>query len=178
MVNNQTPLLSIVILNYNGKQFLERCLKSIFNQTFSMFEVIFVDNCSDDGSVKYVETLYGHDPRLKIVENKINSGPIEGNNVGIRLSSPRAKYVLLLNNDTELTANWLSCMIEVLETDPKIGAAASKQMLMDDPQRLQGFGSFIDKCGFNFQLGEFEIDHNKYEGKIIEIFAVVINNYR
>ena len=61
-------------------------------------------------------------------------------------------------------------MIDALESDPKIGAAASKQMLMDDPKRLQGFGSFIDKFGFNFQLGEFEIDHDHYNGKIIEIF--------
>ena len=89
MVYIQNPLLSIVILNYNGKQFLDRCLTSIFNQTFTRFEVVFVDNSSNDGSVKYVKKLYGSDPRLKIIENKINYGPIEGNNVGIPLRNPK-----------------------------------------------------------------------------------------
>ena len=171
MANKQNPVVSIVILNYNGKQFLNRCLNSIFNQSFSRFELIFVDNASNDGSVNYIERLFGNDPRLKIIENEANYGPIEGNNIGIRHSNRQTKYVLLLNNDTELIENWLFCMINALESDPKIGAAASKQLLMDDPERLQGFGSFIDICGFNYQLGEFEIDNNQYNGKIIEIFA-------
>jgi len=165
------PLVSIVILNYNGKQFLDRCLTSIFNQSFSNFEIVFVDNTSIDGSVDYVKTRFGHDTRLKIVENKGNSGPIEGNNVGIRLVNRQTPYIVLLNNDTELTVNWLYCMINAMESDPKIGAACSKQLLMDDRKRLQGFGSFIDPCGFSYQFGEFEIDHGQYDGATLEIFA-------
>jgi GT2 family glycosyltransferase len=165
------PFVSIVILNYNGKQFLDRCLTSIFNQSFSNFEVVFVDNASFDGSVDYVKTRFGHDTRLKIVENKGNSGPIEGNNVGIRLVNRRTSYIVLLNNDTELTVNWLYCMINAMESDPKIGATCSKQLLMDDRERLQGVGSFIDPCGFNYLLGEYEIDTGQYNGDTLEIFA-------
>lgn len=171
MADARYPLVSIVILNYNGKQFLDRCLSSIFNQSFSNFEIVFVDNKSIDGSVDYVKTRFGHDARLKIVGNKGNPGPIEGNNVGIRLASQRAPYIVLLNNDTELTKNWLYCMISALEEEPKIGAACSKQLLMHDRKRLQGFGSFIDPCGFNYQLGEYEIDTGQYNGATFEIFA-------
>jgi GT2 family glycosyltransferase len=167
----ENALVSIVILNYNGKPFLDKCLTSIFNQTFSAFEILFVDNASTDGSIDYIKKRFGNDPRLKIIENSVNFGPIEGNNIGMRLTSKFSQYVLLLNNDTELTLNWLSCMISAFELDSKIGAACSKQMMMDDPKRLQGFGSFIDQCGFNYQLGENEVDRGRYGGATIEIFT-------
>jgi len=165
------PVVSIVILNYNGEQFLDRCLTSLFNQTFSAFELLFIDNASTDGSINYIKKRFGNDPRLKIIENSVNYGPIEGNNIGMRLASKSSQYVLLLNNDTELTQNWLSCMVSAFELDSKIGAACSKQMMMDDPKRLQGFGSFIDQSGFNYQLGENEVDKGQYGGATIEIFA-------
>jgi GT2 family glycosyltransferase len=165
------PVISIVILNYNGKPFLDRCLTSLFNQTFSVFEILFVDNASSDGSIDYLKQRFGNDSRLKIIENHVNYGPIEGNNIGMRLASTSSQYILLLNNDTELTPNWLSWMVNAFELDPKIGAACSKQMMMDDPKRLQGFGSFIDQCGFNYQLGENEIDTGQYNGATIDIFA-------
>jgi GT2 family glycosyltransferase len=165
------PLVSIVILNYNGKQFLEKCLTSIFNQSFSNFEIVFVDNASVDESVNYVKAQFGHDTRLKIVENKSNSGPIDGNNIGIRLVNRQTAYIVLLNNDTELTPNWLSCMVNAMENDPKIGAACSKQLLMDDHKKLQGFGSYIDPCGFSYQLGEYEVDTGQYNGATLEIFT-------
>jgi GT2 family glycosyltransferase len=171
MSDLRCPLVSIVILNYNGKKYLENCLASIFNQSLSNFEIIFVDNASVDDSINYVKARFGHDPRLKIVENKSNSGPIEGNNIGIRLVNRHTAYVVLLNNDTELTANWLSCMVHGMESDPTIGAACSRQLMMDDRKRLQGFGSFIDPCGFNYQLGENEIDTGQYNGATLEIFA-------
>jgi GT2 family glycosyltransferase len=171
MSDLRCPLVSIVILNYNGKKYLENCLASIFNQSLSNFEIIFVDNASVDDSINYVKARFGHDHRLKIVENKSNSGPIEGNNIGIRLVNRHTAYVVLLNNDTELTTNWLSCMLYEMESDPTIGAACSRQLMMDDRKRLQGFGSFIDSCGFNYQLGENEVDTGQYNGATLEIFA-------
>jgi len=165
------PVVSVVILNYNGKPFLNRCLTSLFNQTFSAFEILFVDNASADGSIDFLKQRFGNDLRLRIVENYENYGPIEGNNIGMRLANKYSQYILLLNNDTELTPDWLSCMISAFELDPQIGAACSKQMMMDDPQRLQGFGSFIDQCGFNYQLGENQIYSGQYNGATIDIFA-------
>ena len=171
IANNKDPLVSIVILNYNGKHFLKKCLESIFCQNLANFEILLVDNASTDESIEYVKKLFGHESRLKIVSNKTNTGPIEGNNIGIRLVSATTQFVVLLNNDTELTVNWLSCMLNAFEHDQKIGAACSKQLFMEDRKRLQGYGSFIDPYGFNFQLGENEIDKNQYDGKILEIFA-------
>ncbi len=171
MTDARDPLVSIVILNYNGKHFLDRCLTSIFGQSFANFEIIFVDNKSVDGSVDYIKSRFGYDVRLRIVQNKGNSGPIEGNNVGIRIANQNAKYILILNNDTELTKDWLNGMINTMEENPKIGAACSKQLLMQDPNRLQGFGSFIDQCGFNYQLGDNELDTGQYNGATFEIFA-------
>jgi GT2 family glycosyltransferase len=171
MTKVEHPLVSIIILNYNGKIFLDRCLTSLFKQTVSAFEILFVDNASTDGSIDYTEKRFGNDSRLKIIANSVNYGPIEGNNIGIRLASTYSKYILLLNNDTELPPDWLYCMVSTLDLDPKIGAACSKQLMMDDRIRLQGFGSFIDPCGFNYQLGENQIDKGQYGGATLEIFA-------
>ncbi|HKZ36159.1 MAG TPA: glycosyltransferase family 2 protein [Chryseolinea sp.] len=171
MSKKECPRVSIVVLNYNGKRFLDRCLNSVFSQSYSNFEVMFVDNASTDGSVEYLITKFGHDARLKVVENEKNYGPIEGNNVGIRRMDQQTKYVILLNNDIELTDNWVGMMVDVMESDSTIGAACSKQLLMDDPTRLQGIGSFIDFYGFNYQLGDGEIDRGQYDNKILEIFA-------
>jgi GT2 family glycosyltransferase len=171
MTKVEHPVVSIVILNYNGKPFLDRCLTSLFNQTISAFEILFIDNASTDGSVDYTKERFGNDSRLKIIANSINYGPIEGNNIGMRLANNYSQYILLLNNDTELPPGWLSCMIGALELDPNIGAACSKQLMMDDRGRLQGLGSFIDPCGFNYQLGENEIDKGQYGSSTLEIFA-------
>lgn len=164
-------MLSIVVLNYNGKRFLDRCLNSVLSQNYSNFEIVFVDNASTDGSVKFIKNRFGHDDRVRIVKNDKNYGPVEGNNIGIRHINQQAKYVTLLNNDTELTNNWVETMIAAMESDPTIGAACSKQLQMDAPAKLQGVGSFIDQYGFSYQLGEGEINRGQYDHKILEIFT-------
>jgi len=161
------PLVSMIVLNYNGKQMLERCLSSIINQTFSDFEIIFVDNASTDGSVAFVKQKYPNDSRIRTIVNDRNYGPVRGLNIGASLS--KGEYVAFLNNDIELDSNWLATLVSVLESDTSIGAASSKQLLMQDARRLQGIGSFIDPYGFNFQEGEGEIDVGQY-GRMREIF--------
>ena len=70
MTGNGGPLVSVIILNYNGKHYLEHCLSSVLNSDYPNFEVLFVDNASTDGSVDLVRTLFASDPRLKIVTNR------------------------------------------------------------------------------------------------------------
>ncbi|MCL2358307.1 MAG: glycosyltransferase family 2 protein [Candidatus Bathyarchaeota archaeon] len=158
-------------MNFNGKRFLDMCISSILDQDFTNFEILFVDNASTDGSVEYIKTKFGYDSRIKIIQNDYNSGAVEGNNIGIRNANPSASYIFLLNNDTELGPNWLSSMVKVMENNPQIGAAGSKQYFMNERKRLQGIGSFIDCCGFNHQIGENQIDFGQYDREIIPIFA-------
>lgn len=78
----QTPLVSIVILNYNGMKFVDRCLRSVLNTDYPNLEVIFVDNASTDGSLEHARKKFGRNPRLKFVVNNKNYGFAQGNNIG------------------------------------------------------------------------------------------------
>src|SRR5208283_3680269 len=92
------PLVSIVILNYNGKNCLSNCLSSVLDTKYSNFEVILVDNASTDYSLEMAQEVFGSDSRLRVVKNKTNVGFSGGNNVGF--SFAKGDYIVFLNNDT------------------------------------------------------------------------------
>lgn len=117
-MSNQ-PKVFIVVLNYNGKEVVKRCLTSIFKIDYPNFELVFVDNNSTDGSLELAKSCFS---KANFIKNEENLGFAAGNNVGIRFSLERmADYVLLLNNDTEVENDFLSKLIEVAESDASIG---------------------------------------------------------
>jgi GT2 family glycosyltransferase len=160
------PLVSIIILNYNGAAVVERCIQSVLGTSYSNFEVIFVDNASVDGSYESILNQFGHDSRLHFVKNTENKGFAEGNNVG--LTYARGSYITLLNNDTEVEKNWLTELIKVGESDQKIGIVQSKLFFWYNPDVLESAGAFIDKCGYGFERG-FVKGENIYE-TVDEVF--------
>lgn len=128
------PLVSVVIVNYNGLHFLDPCLTSLerLNYPRERYEVILVDNASIDGSIPCVQTRF---PWVTIVRNTANLGFAGGNNVGIRAA--KGTYLALLNNDTRVDPDWLAALVEVCEADPLVGACTSKILLMEDRLRLR-----------------------------------------
>ena len=84
-------LISIIIVNWNGKKWLRKCLDSLTKQTYKNYEIIFVDNASYDGSVKFIKENY---PFAKIIVNSKNLGFAGGNNIGFRMS--KGEFILLL----------------------------------------------------------------------------------
>lgn len=96
------PLVSVIIVNWNGKKWLKKCLDSLLAQTYKNYEIIFVDNASSDDSVQYVKTKY---PTVTIVETGSNLGFAGGNNRGIDVA--KGELILLLNNDTWIKNNFL-----------------------------------------------------------------------
>ncbi len=110
-------LVSVIIVNWNGKHFLEACLTTLFAQTYKNFEVIFVDNASKDGSVEYVKTNY---PEVKIIENEKNYGFAKGNRIG--LGACRGEYIFLLNNDTELHPEVIEKLVSAIQPNNVAGA--------------------------------------------------------
>ena len=97
-------LISIIIVNYNGKKWLQKCLDSLLCQTYNNFEIIFVDNGSSDDSVEFVNNNY-KDERIKIIKSDKNLGFAGGNNLGI--DNSKGEYILLLNNDTWVEFDFL-----------------------------------------------------------------------
>ncbi len=97
-------MISIIIVNFNWKKWLKKCISSLLNQTYKDFEIIFVDNASSDDSIEYIEKTF-NDTRIKIIKNKNNSWFSWGNNLGYQHAS--GEYIILLNNDTRVENNFL-----------------------------------------------------------------------
>jgi GT2 family glycosyltransferase len=109
--------LSIIIVNYKGRDYLDACLLSIYgNPPREPFEVIVVDNASNDGSVEFVQ---GNFPDAKVIANKYNYGFATANNQGFQIS--RGEYLMALNPDAEIVGDSLNRIIEILDLKKEIG---------------------------------------------------------
>lgn len=105
------PKAFVIILNYNGKDVLKKCLLSVFKNDYPNFEIVLVDNNSIDGSF---ETAKADFSKANFIKNEENLGFSAGNNVGIRFALERmADYVLLLNNDVEVEKDFLGKLIDI-----------------------------------------------------------------
>jgi GT2 family glycosyltransferase len=135
-----SPKVSIIIVNYNGKELLQKCLDSLLKVNYNNFEIILVDNNSTDGSVEFITKNY---PSLIIIKLDSNKGFAEPNNVAAKIS--KGKYLLFLNNDTVVTPNFISEMVKVMETDKKI--AVCQSLLLKPDGSVDSSGDFIDHLG-------------------------------
>jgi GT2 family glycosyltransferase len=151
LVQKNATLVSVIILNFNGENYLEQCLSSVLNTKYPNFEVIFVDNASTDSSLKIVERIYENDKRLRIFKNTKNIGFSAGNNFG--LSQSRGDYIVFLNNDTIADPYWLDTLVDVMEKDRTIGLAGST-ILSIDGKKLRGAGGlWSDYLLFLYPIG-------------------------
>jgi GT2 family glycosyltransferase len=154
-----SPLLSVIIPNWNGKRFLEECIDSIKAQTFQDFETILVDNGSMDGSVQFVQEKYGG--YVRIIRNERNLGFAGGNNVGIRAA--KGEYIVLLNNDTWTDPRWLEELVKATEVDSCIGMWGSKIYSYDKRDQIEAVGELIYWDGLSRARGQFDQDQGQYE---------------
>ncbi len=152
------PLVSVIIVNYNGKVFLDKCLGSISVQTYPSIEVVLVDNGSHDGSTGYVREKY---PNVKVIENGENLGFAIANNIGIKAS--RGEFIAALNNDTEVVPGWVEELVKAMLTDDGVGMCASKMLRMDNPAIIDSTGICVSRSGACWDRGMFEQDEGQFE---------------
>jgi hypothetical protein len=114
------PVASVIVLGWNGRDYLEDCLSSVLDQDFPVdqYEVLYVDNGSKDGSAAFVRERF---PQVRVVELERNLGYAEGNNVGYRETS--GDFVVFLNQDTTVNRSWLRSLIEAMSSSVEVGAA-------------------------------------------------------
>ena len=137
------PKVSIIILNWNGLDDTIECLESLKKITYPDYEVIVVDNASSGNDVEVLRDRYGD--YIQLIPNDKNYGFSEGNNIGMRYALDRqSDYVLLLNNDTVVDADFLTELVKVAEGDGRIGIAAGKVYFYDSPNKLQTVGGKIN----------------------------------
>ncbi len=121
--------ISIIVLNYNGLRFLEKCLTSLerLNYPRDKYDIIVVDNASTDGSIAFLESNFSY---IKLIKNKKNYGFCRGNNIGIEHCD--TQYILLLNNDTHVHPDFLKNLVETMESGPAIGCCGGEEYNYDD----------------------------------------------
>ncbi|MFW5725903.1 MAG: glycosyltransferase family 2 protein [Bacteroidota bacterium] len=157
--------LAIVILNWNGKAFLEKFLPSVVQHCPGYAKVFVADNGSSDGSMEFLEHSY---PGIGIIDLKRNFGYTGGYNRSIRQID--AEYYVLLNSDIEVTEGWIDPVIELMESAPGIAACQPKIRSYHQPGYFEyagASGGFIDRYGYPFCRGRIfeslEQDHGQYD---------------
>jgi len=142
------PVVSIIIVNWNGLAHLPECLDSLAGQTFREFEVVLVDNGSADASVSLVRERY---PWVKLVLLAENTGFATGNNQGLRHAVGR--YIVTLNNDTRAEPDWLETLVEVADAHPGAGMVGARICAFFDPDVIDSLGMGI--CPDGMSRGRF-----------------------
>lgn len=162
--------IAIVILNWNGKGFLEKFLPSVIKFSQNT-EIIIADNCSTDNSINFLVANY---PEIRIIKLKENYGFAKGYNEALK--EVNATYFVLLNSDVEVTENWLNPCIKLLESNAFIGACQPKIKDYNNKTSFEyagAAGGFIDKYGYPFCRGRIfntlEKDTNQYNNET-EVF--------
>lgn len=156
MKNNKR--VAIAIISYNSSAKLKDCFDSLKNQNYSreLIDFIFIDNNSSDNSVELAEESVIN---FRIIKNSDNKGFAEANNQAYELAkSLKVDYLILLNDDTIVTNDWLSQLINVAEQDDKIGAVQSKLMLWPEKELINSFGNVFTFLGFGYCNHYREID--------------------
>jgi GT2 family glycosyltransferase len=152
------PIVSIIVLNWNGKQYLETCLSSLERQTCKSIEIIFVDNGSIDGSVEFVRNRF---PGVVILRHEKNLGFSQGVNSGIRIS--RGKFIATINNDAQADENWIKNLLNVIESGQDIGSCASKMIRFYDRNIIDSAGIVIYQNGNAYDRGRERRNTGQYD---------------
>jgi len=163
--------VAVVILNWNGRKFLEKFLPSVLANSEDVADIIIADNASTDSSIEFLQDNY---PQLRIITNRTNGGFACGYNEA--LAEVEAEYYVLLNSDIEVTKNWIEPVIKLMESDASIAACQPKLRSYHEREKFEyagAAGGFIDEYGYPFCRGRIfqhiETDNGQYDDAV-EIF--------
>ena len=144
MKNNQTPLVSIIILNYNAGKLLLDCVESILKSDFKNYEIIVVDNNSKDESHLICKEKF---EEIKLIENSQNFGFCEGNNIGAK--NAKGEFIIIINPDTTVTPNWINEFLKANKENGD-GIYQPKIISLEDKKTILSTGNMIHLFGFGF----------------------------
>ncbi len=153
-------MISVIIINHNGKEHLEACLKSLAAQTLGQdeFEVILVDNGSNDGSVEYLEANF---PAVRVLKLTENTGFSKAANEGFRASL--GELAVFLNNDTEAQPAWLSELKRAAEEHKNFAFFASKMLFFDRREIIDSAGDYFSVLGHGVKRGHGQKDTGQFD---------------
>ncbi|MBU1125703.1 MAG: glycosyltransferase family 2 protein [Candidatus Omnitrophica bacterium] len=161
----ENPLVSVVIVNFNGRQFLRDCVVSVLAQKHTPLEVVVIDNASTDGSVEMVKKEF---PSVIVASNPKNLGFAEGYNIGIKKT--RGNLIATLNNDITLAPDWVAEMIAATARHPRAGIFASKQLNARNPLFIDSAGLSLHRGMYGSGRGRGALDQEQYDNEV-EVFG-------
>ena len=158
--------VAVVILNYNGKKFLEQFLPNVIENTdATLADIVVADNASTDGSVEFMKQAF---PDIRLIVNDFNGGFATGYNQALRQVD--AEYYVLLNSDIEVTHRWIEPIVELMDADQSIAACQPKILSYHDRTKFEyagAAGGYIDQYGYPFCRGRLfqhlENDQGQYD---------------
>lgn len=153
-----SPLISVIVVNWNRRDLLRACLQSLMMQTKVQIQLIVVDNGSTDGSVEMITLEF---PNTQVIQNGKNLGFCQANNQGIRAA--RGELIALLNNDAEAEPDFLRELSRVFEGNCSVGMAASKIVVFSDPRRIDKAGHLMWPDGQNRGRGTGALDQGQFD---------------
>ncbi|MEX0635717.1 MAG: glycosyltransferase family 2 protein, partial [Ferruginibacter sp.] len=145
------PLVAVVILNWNGRKFLEQFLPAVLASTYKNLQLVVADNASTDDSVSWLKNNY---PTVEIIINISNEGFAKGYNLALK--QVKADYYVLLNSDVEVTPGWIEPVVALMECDSTIAAAQPTILSWNEKTRFDyagAAGGWIDCFGYPFARG-------------------------
>jgi GT2 family glycosyltransferase len=159
-MNEGFPLVSVISVNYNQSAVTLEMLESFRKVTYPNYEIIIVDNGSPNDNPQVLKDKY---PEIKLILSKENLGFAGGNNLGIKASN--GEYVMLINNDTEVSPDFLQPLIKKFQTDTIIGAVSPKIYFHHTPKMLQfaGFSKMNNYTIRNHGWGHGKIDNGQFD---------------
>ena len=166
------PFVSVIIVNWNGAEYLHACLSSLYEQTYSPLEIIIVDNASTDNSCQVIEEFQAQFVKtpssehsqlhrvMRLIRNPRNEGFCRGNNQGIHES--QGEFVLLLNADVTLDRQFIATLVKLMQFEQTLGIALGKLLSGYEPAKIDSTGIVIHKNRRAFDRGQGEDDTGQY----------------
>ena len=162
----QSPAkVSVVIVTWNHRDDLPKCLEALFAQTYSFIDVTIVDNASQDGSAEWVKEFA---PHTNLIPLESNQGFSRAFNLGARAAD--GEFILSLNPDVCARPDFIANMMAAVQKDPRIGTVAPKLLRADDIKFLDSTGLFINRQRRPYDRGQMQLDLGQYD-KNTEIFG-------
>lgn len=159
--NDDWPTVYFSILNWNQKDLTIECLDSLVRLDYPDYEIIVVDNGSQEDEAAVIRKLFSS---VTVLENERNLGFAEGNNVAIRYAlSEGADYVMLLNNDTVVDPQMLKRLVEAAKSDDQIAITGPKIYYFDEPRIIWSAGGILKRLGMPAMLGLDEVDRGQHD---------------
>lgn len=159
---SKEPKVSVVIVNYNGKEFIEECIDSVLESNYPNFEIVLVDNGSTDGSVELLKKNHGNSNKVKLIFSKENLYFAGGNNLGAKHAT--GDNLIFLNSDTKVDPQWIDELVACAGNND-LYLVQPKVYIYDHPDILDSTGGIYTFWGIGIGRGGRELDKKQYDTK-------------